>query len=77
MQNIFHIHAHFHFHVCPGKKYNPNHQCPNKNCHLNGRPGHCEKCVKQVDTHINKNANPIIRYHNKIGFKTCTSDRCF
>ena len=64
--------------LCPNQKYHPGQQCPNKNCHLGNRPGSCEKCVKYKDTHINKNTNPpIIRYHEKVNFKTCTDDKCF
>ena len=63
---------------CPQNKYNPNHQCPNKNCHLNGRPGHCESCVKHQDTHVNKNTpNPLINYHKKVNYKTCNGSKCF
>ena len=66
--------------LCPGNKYNPNHQCPNKNCHLNGRPGSCEKCVKHKDTHLPNNRNtpnPLIHYHRKVNYKTCNNDSCF
>jgi hypothetical protein len=63
---------------CPHRKYNPHHQCPNANCHLVHRPGHCEKCVKQQDTHVNKRTpNPLINYHKKVSYKTCNSDKCF
>lgn len=64
--------------LCPGKKYNPNKQTPNGNCHLGDRPGYCEKNVRQEETHVNRNANPaIIRYGPKVGYKTCTADKCF
>lgn len=63
---------------CPGKKFNPAKQCINGNCHLLGRPGYCLNCIKQDDTHINKNTPyPLINYHKKVSYKTCTSDSCF
>lgn len=60
---------------CPNKKYNPNQQCPNHNCHLMHRSGYCLECVKHKDTH-KKSAN-LIDYHKKVDFKTCNSNRCF
>lgn len=64
--------------LCPNKKYQPNHQCPNGNCHLGNRPGHCEKCVKQKETHVYPNTKQaLINYNPKVNYKTCTSDKCF
>jgi len=63
---------------CPSKKYHPAKQCPNGNCHLLDRFGHCLQCVKHTNTHVNRNTEkPLINYHKKVNFKTCTSDKCF
>lgn len=61
---------------CPSKKYNPNKPCGN--CHLIHRPGYCEKCIRHKDTHVNRNTpNPLINYHKKVNYKTCTQNKCF
>lgn len=62
---------------CPHNKYNPNKQCPNGNCHLNHRSGHCLDCVKQQETHINNTTQPIINYHKKVDYRSCNSNNCF
>ena len=66
---------------CPGAKYNPNKQCPNGNQHcLHRGQGNCSSpgCIKHIDSHVNKSAKrPIIQYHQKVGYKTCSGDKCF